>query len=216
MNINVRLIVIRLCIIGLVLILCKLGYEKLKSDPGMLLVYFIAIGAIGGFAVVKFVLPWFGDAVSTAILSSGEEVKPDESMKAAAKLAQGDFEGAIVEHQKALAENPAQSFPIGEMAKICAEKLHDPQRALGILEKHLAAQEWPLDDAAFLRFRVIDIHINQLKDLDGAHALLEQVIVDFPQTRHAANAHHKLGEVEQAQYKLITEQRLKAAGGQAS
>jgi tetratricopeptide (TPR) repeat protein len=212
---NTKLVLIRVGIVALVVLLCKWAYDKVADDPGMLLVYFIALGAIGGFLVVKFVLPWFGDAVSTALLSSGEEVKPTESMKAAAKLAQGDYEGAIAEHEKSLQQNPAQSFPVGEIAKIYAEKLNDPQRAIQVLEQHLAAQEWPLDDAAFLCFRVIDIHLVQLKDYDSAHALLQQVIAEFPNTRHAANAHHKLGEVEQAQYKLAAEKRLKA-GGQAS
>lgn len=208
---NIKLIAIRISIIVVAFLLCRWGYFLLKDDPGMLLVYFIAIGAIGGFFVVKFVLPWFGDAVSTAILSSGEEVKIDESMKAAAKLAQGDYEGAITEYEKALRENPAQSFPVGEIAKICAEKLHDPQRALQVLEQHLDAREWTEDDAAFLRFRIIDLHVVHLKDFDTAHALLEKVIADFPNTRHSANAHHKLGEVEQAQYKHMMEQRQKAS-----
>jgi tetratricopeptide (TPR) repeat protein len=213
---NTKLILIRLGIIALVVLICKLAYDKVADDPGMLLVYFIALGAIGGFLVVKFVLPWFGDAVTTALLSSGEEVKPTETMKAAAKLAQGDYQGAIEEHEKSLKQNPAQSFPVGEIAKIHAEKLNDPQTALRVLETHIAAREWPQDDAAFLRFRVIDIHIVQLQDFDTAHVLLERAIADFPNTRHAANAHHKLGEVEKAQYKQMTERRLKAGGNQAS
>jgi len=208
--------IIRLCLIVPFLIVVKIGYDRVKDDVGMLLVYFIAMGALGGFLAVRYVLPWFGDAVGTVVYSSGEEITSDEGLKAAAKLAQGDYEGAISEHEKSLAENPAQTYPISEIANISAKKLHDPQRALKVLQKHLAARSWSEEDAAFLRFRVVDLHLDVLKDFSAARNLLEQIIADFPNTRHSANAHHKLHELEQAEYKLIVEQRTQAANGQAS
>jgi hypothetical protein len=210
---DIKGIIIRLALIGLAIWLITLGYHKLKDDAAMTFIYFIVIALIGALVVAKFILPWIGDAVSTVVYSSGEEVRPDESMKAAAKLAQGDYEGAIAEHEKSLADNPKQSFAVAEIAKICNDKLGDPQRALAVLQHHLAATEWSEDDAAFLRFRVIDLHVDALKDYDGARDLLQQVIVDFPETRHSANAHHRMNEVEQAQFKALQEQRRQQAGG---
>ncbi|MDZ4289573.1 MAG: hypothetical protein U0984_16530 [Prosthecobacter sp.] len=209
---NTKGVLIRLVVLAVIYWLCKLGFDKVRDDPAMMFIYVIVLGLIAGLLLVKYLLPVIGDAVSTAVFSSGEQVRPDESMKAAAKLAQGDYEGAIAEHEKALAENPKQAFVIGEIAKICNDKLGDPQRALTLLKQHLEGTEWTDDDAAFLRFRTIDIHIETLKDYDGALELLRQVIATFPNTRHSANAHHRMNEVEQIQFKQIMEQRLKAGG----
>jgi hypothetical protein len=204
-----RTLIIRLSLIALFLLLAKWGWNHVKGDDGMMMFYFVVMGVIGGSLFVKYVLPWFGDAVGTVVFSSGEEVQVNESLKAAAKLAQGDYEGAISEHEKALHENPMQTFPAAEIAKICAQKLNDPQRGLQVLQKHLASQTWPEDDAAFLRFRMVDIQLETLKDFTQARQLLEQIIADFPNTRHGANANHKLHELEQEEYKLILAQRAK-------
>lgn len=209
---NLKGAAIRLVVLALALGVAKLGWDKVRDDIPMMFIYFIVLGVIAALLTVKYFLPWIGDAVGTVVFSSGEQVRPDESMKAAAKLAQGDYEGAINEHQKALAENPKQSFVVGEIAKIANDKLHDSQRALNVLRHHLAGTEWKEDDAAFLRFRIVDIHVETLKDYETGRELLQQIIADFPNTRHSANAHHKMNEVEQAQYKQIMEQRLKAGG----
>jgi tetratricopeptide (TPR) repeat protein len=195
--------------------LARWGFYKIAAseNPASVFIYVILLGCICAVLVVKYVLPWIGDAVSTSVFSSGEVVRPDESMKAAAKVAQGDYEGAIVEHEKALAENPKQSFAVAEIAKICSLKLGDPQRALRVLEERLAGTEWSEDDAAFLRFRIVDICTEDLQDYEKAREVLQQVIANFPNTRHSANAHHKLGEVEQAQFKALQAQRTKPASG---
>jgi tetratricopeptide (TPR) repeat protein len=207
---NPRL-VIRLCLIGLALLLAIWGWEKVKDDPGMMFVYFVAMGSIGGFLAVKFLVPWIGDVIGTLVFSSGEQITVDKSSRAAVKLAQGDYEGAIHEHEKALHENPAQTFPIAEIAKIWTDKLHDPKRGLAVLQEHLSARDWPEDDAAYLMFRALDIKMDVLKDYEGARQLLQEVIGKFPNTRHSANAHHKLNEIDQAEFKQLAEQRLKQA-----
>lgn len=137
------------------------------------------------------------------------------SMKAVAKMAQGDYEGAIEEYEEMLRNEPDKPFPIGEMARIYAEKLKDPQKALAVLQKHLNSHAWPEDDSAFLMFRMVDIQVEALGDLEGARERLQQIIGAFPNTRHSANAHHKMNEVEQQQFKLTMEQRLKSGNADA-
>lgn len=207
-----RTLIIRLCFIAVFLWLARQGWERLKDDDGMLLVYFIGLGIVIGLLFVIYVLPWFGDAIGTAVFLSGEEIRHDENLKAAAKVAQGDYEGAIAEHEKSITDNPHQTFPISEIANLYARKMHDPQRAIQVLQKHLTDHTWPEDDTAFLRFRIIDIYLETLKDFGGARSLLEKIISDFPNTRHSANAHHKLREIEQAEFKRIAEQRANATG----
>ncbi len=102
-------------------------------------------------------------------------------------------------------------YPLSEIAKIYSEKLNNPDQALLFLQGHLEAKEWPVDDAAFIMFRMIEVHADVKKDYQMAHDLLEEVIANFPNTRHSANAHHRLHEVEQAEYQLIMAERAKEA-----
>ncbi|HEY1051370.1 MAG TPA: hypothetical protein VGE39_16475, partial [Prosthecobacter sp.] len=71
-------------------------------------------------------------------------------------------------------------------------------------------------DAAFIMFRIADVHLTHRHDFEAARDMLEQVIGNFPNTRHSANAHHKIGEVEQAQFKQLQEQRAKGGGAGAA
>ncbi len=203
-------ILIRACIVGIVVLLLMASWHGLKdANPGTQLIFFLLVGAGGGIFMIKYVIPWLGDAVTTGLLSSGEEIQRDDQTKAVASLAQGDYEQAIELYEKVLEDKPEDPFPIAEIAKIYLEKMQDPKRALDFIQSHLESRDWPVDDAAFLMFRMIDIHVENLHEYQLAHDLLQEVIANFPNTRHSANAHHKLHEVEQAQYKVIMEQRLK-------
>ncbi|MCB1277573.1 hypothetical protein [Prosthecobacter sp.] len=204
-------LVIRICVVTLAFLIIALIWNSLKdAGDGMKLVFVIVVGLIGGIAAVKFVIPWFGDVMGEAVFSSGEKVEQDEMTKAAACIATGDYEGAIGHYEKMLDEKPDDPFPVAEIAKVYAERLHDPQAALRALEEHLQSQEWPVDDAAFIMFRIADVHLTHRHDFETARDMLEQVIGNFPNTRHSANAHHKMSEIEQMQYKLLMEQRTKA------
>lgn len=212
-----RLLIIRLCIVALVAVLLLAAWEKLKdANPGMQLIFFLVVGAGGGLFAIKYLIPWLGDSIGEAVFSSGEQVTHDYQMKAVSKIAQGDYDGAIKLYEGILRDKPEDPFPIAEIARIYIDKMNDPVRALDFIQEHLESKEWPVDDAAFLMFRMIDIHVDNLHDYDTAHDLIEEVIANFPNTRHSANAHHKLHEVEQAQFKKITEERLKHASGEAA
>ncbi len=213
-----RQLVIRLCfaLIGfLVLALIWNSFEK--ADDGMKLVGVFVISGVGGILMVKFVLPWIGDAMGEAVFSSGEVTEQDEMTKAAACISQGDYAGAIGHYEKMLEEKPNDPFPVAEIAKVHAERLHDPDAALQVLSDHLQSKDWPVDDAAFLMFRIAEVQQNHRHDFDAARDMLEQIVTNFPNTRHSANAHHRTSEIEQAQYKHLMEQRAKAsAAGAAS
>jgi outer membrane protein assembly factor BamD (BamD/ComL family) len=146
--------------------------------------------------------------------SSGEEVTADEKMRAAAKMAQGDYQGAIAEYQKMYSEKPDDPFPISEIAKIQADKLEAPEMAVDFLQEHLQAREWTEDHAAFLMFRVSEVHM-KTKDYEAAKDILEQVVGNFPGTRHSANAKHKINEIEQLQFKELQTKRSQQGGATA-
>ena len=174
---------------------------------------FIAIFALGGTAAILFViyvLPMLGDAAGEALYSSGERVKPSEGLKAAAKIAAGDYEGAIQEYEKHLEEKPDDAFAVSEVAKLRHDKLGQPEQALAFLQEKLEGREWTQDDAAFLMFRIADIHTER-KSYEDAKSVLEQVVGAFPGSRHSANARHKINELEQLEYKELQSLRAKTA-----
>lgn len=196
----------------LVLIGGYLAYQKvMAASDGMKLVYFIALGGVGGVLAVKYLLPWIGDAMGQSVFSSGEETEQDDMMKAAACMSQGNYEGAIGFYKKMMEEKPEDPFPVAEIAKVYAERLHEPQMALNELRQHLQSREWPVDDAAFIMFRIAEVNMTHLHDYAEAREILEQVIGNFPGTRHSANAYHKISEIEQLEFKHIQEQKNKAA-----
>lgn len=205
-------LIIRLCAVALAILAAIMGWNMIdKENTGGLFIYMIVVGVVGGLVGVKYVIPWIGDAMGTFFFSSGEQVVMDDSMKAVAKLAQGDYEGAIAEYEKIAKEKPEDSFPVAEIAKIYSDKMDDPRRALAYLQAKIEGKEWEQDAAAFLMFRMVDLHADKLNDYQAARDMLEQVVANFPSTRHSANAHHKLREVEQAQFKAAMDQRLKSS-----
>jgi len=210
-------LIIRICLVTLALLVIALICTFFKeAGDGTKLVMVIALGLAGGLLAVKYVIPMLGDAMSEAVFSSGEQMEQDEMTKAAAKIAQGDYQGAIAHYEKMLEDKPDDPFPVAEIAKVHAERLRNPQAALKALEEHLQSKDWPVDDAAFIMFRIADVHLTHRHDYDAARDMLEQVISNFPNTRHSANAHHRMSEIEQLQYKLLMEQRAKAAASGAA
>lgn len=184
-----------------------LALEIPKLDIGTLFVVVVVGGCVLGILAVKFILPRIGDAVGTFVYSSGGGVEPDESSKAAAKVAQGDYKGAIVEYEKLLASNAEDTLAISEIAKLQAEKLNEPRSALVFLEAQIASRSWSQDNEAFLLDRLADIHLETLNNIEGALEVLEKIIAQFPNTRHSANAHHRVNEIHKAQFKALNQQR---------
>lgn len=198
----------RLCIIGLLVVGGIALAQKLpKLDVGSQFALVLLGGAAIAVMVAKWIVPIMGDAVGTFFYSSGEVATPSENMQAAARLAQGDYEGAIAEYQSILESKPDDTLAIAEITKIRAEKLHDPQGALSFIQQQLESRDWSADNAAFLMFRIVELHMHVLHDFARAQSVLEQVITSFPNTRHSANAHHKIHEVQQAQFKAVSQSR---------
>ena len=209
-------LLIRICVVLLIVIVAMLLWQQLmKASDGVKLVGFIILGVGMGILAVKFVLPWIGDAMGEVVYSSGEHTEQDEMTKAAACISQGDYEGAIDHYNKMLADQPTDPFPVAEIAKVYAERLHDPQSALQALSSHLQSKDWPVDDAAFIMFRIADVYQTHLHEFSLARDMLEQVVTNFPETRHSANARHKIQEIEQAEYQFINEQRARTAAAEA-
>ena len=205
-------LIIRYCLFGLIALgLVYLGLKLPSMDVGSQFVLTVVGGTVIAIVAVKYFVPRFGDWVGTFFYSAGEVIVPDDTMKAAAKVAQGDYEGAIAEYEKMLSENPDNTLAIQEIAKIRAQKLGEPEKALLFLQQQLENRDWTEDGAAFLMFRIAELYQETLHDYAAAESVLQQVIADLPNTRHSANAHHKIHEVQEAQFKAMSAHRPKIA-----
>jgi len=162
-------------------------------------IYLLIICITGGIVVLKWVIPALGDRVAESFYSAPEKAEQSETQKAMALVAQGEYHKALAAFGKILEETPADRFAVMESAKIYQDKLGDTDAAVEVLEKAVGG-EWPADDKCFFIVKLADIHATQRCDFVRARELLDQLIRDHPESNHAANAHHKLREIEEQEF----------------
>ena len=176
--------------------------EGERTIEGILLT-FLSAGIFGIFFVV-YALPFFAQRATHAVFDSGERVEKDIMHDAHSLLAQGDYAGAIAAFRQAAAADPLNRLPWVEIAKIQKTHLEDPAAAIQTIRHALESQEWEINDAAYFLFRLAELYDEVEGDRASAVAIMNQVVEQFPGTRHAANANHKLHEWavadEEAQY----------------
>ena len=66
--------------------------------------------------------------------------------------------------------------------------------AIQTIRHALESQEWEINDAAYFLFRLAELYDEVEGNRATAVAIMNQVIEQFPGTRHSANASHKLHE----------------------
>ncbi len=163
-----------------------------RTFSGILLT-FLSAGLVGILFVVH-VLPFFAQRLTHAVYDSAEVVQRDGMSTARSLLAQGDYEGAIAAFREAAVADPLNRLPWMEIAKIYKDNLEDPQSAIATIRGALETQEWEINDAAYFLFRLAELYDEVNGDRASAIAIMNQVIEQFPSTRHSANAAHKLHE----------------------
>lgn len=168
------------------------GIEGERTFSGILLA-FLSAGLIG-IVFVTEVLPLLAQKMTHAVYDSGEEVEQDAFHDARVLMAQGEWEGAIEAFKEAAAQDPLNRMPYIEIAKIQKNHLEDPAAAIATLREAIEGQEWHENDAAFLMFRLAELYEEDAADRESAVTILEQVMEQFPGTRHSANARTKLHE----------------------
>jgi cytochrome c-type biogenesis protein CcmH/NrfG len=174
------------------------AYETQSEDSSWVMVLFgltVLVGASTGVVLVMTILPWFGDAVGNVVFQPNERADKNPHADAMAAMARGDYHKAIAEYERVYAASPQDSHALSEVARIYCEKLHEPEAAASVLEQALERDLVP-EDAAFLCSRLADVYWNHQHDSVRARELLTQVIGLLPGTRHAANATHRLQEIE--------------------
>ena len=185
----------------------KSKLESLEGDrtfSGILLT-FISSG-IAGIVVVVYLLPFFAQRVTHAVYDSAEMVEKDVMHNARVLVAQGEYHAAIEEFKQAAKAEPLNRLPWVEIAKIYKDNLDDPAAAIQTIRYALESQEWEINDAAYFLFRLAELYDEVQGDRNMAISILQQVVEQFPQTRHSANANARLHEWNMLEERHISQQ----------
>ena len=166
--------------------------EGQRTFNGIIL-SFLSAGLVG-IVFVTWLLPIFAHKLTHAVYDSSEEVEADPFHDARVLMAQGEWDGAIASFKLAAEQDPMNRMPWVEIAKIQKTNLEDPAAAVATLREAIQGQEWEQNDAAFLMFRLAEIYDENMEDRNSAAAILSQVMEQFPETRHSANARSKMHE----------------------
>jgi len=178
--------------------------QHVRSFPedvewSMLVKYYIAIM---GMAVVTALvscislLPLLGEFAGNFLFTPNQEMERSPHADALAKLAMGDFEAAVVEYRKVFDDDPQDTHAASEIVRLYCDKLGQPEAASDFLVEAISVGERTPEEWAYLSERMVDVC--WLKQHDGmrARAILTQIAEQMPETRQAANALHRLQEIE--------------------
>ena len=152
-------------------------------------------GLVGIF-FVRHLLPFFAQRVTHAVYDSAEMVEKDVMHDARSLMAQGDYEGAIAAFQAGRRRRSAQPPAMGGNRQDPEGQPGDPAAAIATIRHALESQAWEVNDAAYFLFRLAELYDEVEGDRASAVAIMNQVIEQFPETRHSANARNKLHEWE--------------------
>jgi len=152
-------------------------------------------GLYGGVLFVMYILPAITDKATSAVLDSNELVETDPLQGARAAYARGDYEESMAVYRSVTDSDPYNRLPWVEISKIQHDNLEDPEASLLTLRTALESHEWPVNDAAYFMGRLAEIYEQDLDDRESCVTILQQMIEIFPETRHSANATHKLREM---------------------
>lgn len=164
--------------------------ESQAAFTGILLA-FLTSGYVG-LVFVAYILPVMANKVTHAMFESGESVEPDAMHDARVLVAQGKYAEAVEAFRLAAGKEEGNRVPWLEMAKLQREQLDDSLGATATLREALEDHTWNEDDAGFLLFRLAELYAEALDDEEAAAEVLGQLIEQFPNTRHSANARHRL------------------------
>lgn len=155
----------------------------------------ILAGVYAGIMFVLYVLPSLTDKATSAVLDSNEMVEDDPLHDARAAYARGDYQEAMSVYLSVTHTDPYNRLPWVEIAKIQHDNLEDPDAAIQTLRNALESHDWSVNDAAYFMGRIADLYVQDKEDHNSAISIYQQMVELFPETRHSANATHKLREL---------------------
>ena len=162
--------------------------------------YFVILGLVAVTAIIVCVtlLPIVGEFLGSFMFTPNQKIERSPHADALAKLNAGDFEGAVEEYKEVFENDPQDIHAASEVVRIYCDKLGDSESAGAFLAEALAVSDRTPEEAAFLSQRLVDVCWNYQRDAIRARAILIKIAEDMPETREAANALHRLQEIDRA------------------
>jgi tetratricopeptide (TPR) repeat protein len=175
----------------------KLGAEADHTLTVLLFGGVILIGILAGTVFAAMVIPAIGDVVGGFFYSPNQQIEKDPHSDALSKMASGDYEGAAEEYVRLWKDHPEDTHAASEAARLYCERLGAHEKARDLLEEAVE-HELPAEEGAFLASRLVDVYWGYDYDAIRSREILIQIAESLPDTRHAANAQHRLLEIERA------------------
>jgi tetratricopeptide (TPR) repeat protein len=173
------------------------GLEADNTKVVLLFAGMTLVGAVAGAVAGIALLPAVGDAFGHFLYDPNEKIQKDPHSAAVAKLAQGDTEGAVEEYVKVWRDNPHDTHALAEIVHLYCDKLKKHEEAEQILTEAVS-MELPPEEAGVAAARLADVYWNYQHDAIRAKEMLVQIAETMPNTKFAANAQHKLLEIDRA------------------
>jgi tetratricopeptide (TPR) repeat protein len=170
-----------------------------NPDTSRVIVLFggtIIDGAVIAVLLTTLIIPAVGTKIGSFFYNPDQKIEHDPHADAIARVLQGDFEGAIEDYEEIFRKDPADTLALSEIARICCRDLGDTARAATVIERALE-DEWTHEQGSFLANRLADIYLLQ-NDPMRARQVLVEIAQNLDGTKYAANALHRLHEVDRA------------------
>jgi hypothetical protein len=174
--------------------------NEAQPDGMKVFMYFgavVLIAVVVGGIVAMSVVPAIGEAIGSYFFNPNEQIEKDPHHDAVACIAKGDYKGAIDHYRRVFNENTADVMAMSEVVHLYCDKLQDTQSAE---QELLAALQHDLtpEQNAFLTSRLADVYWNYQRDAARARPLLVHIAENLPDTKYAANAMHRIREIDHA------------------
>jgi tetratricopeptide (TPR) repeat protein len=173
------------------------GEDADKSKVVLLFAGMTLVGAVAGVIAGLALLPAVGDAAGHFLYDPNEKIQKDPHSAAVAKLAQGETEEAAEEYVKVWRDNPHDTLALTEIVHLYCDKLKKFDEAEAILTEAVS-MSLPPEEAGVAAARLADVYWNYQHDAIRAKEMLVQIAETMPNTKFAANAQHKLLEIDRA------------------
>ena len=196
-----RVLAVVIMLVAMFLLIRQTKVLAAAEEPDMarLVTYYIGIlGLAAVTAVVSCVslLPLLGEFMGNVMFTPNQQIERSPHHDALAKLAAGDFQGAIDEYKAVFEDDPQDIHAASEVVRLYCEKLHETEPAEDFLVEALSYEERTPEEKSFLSQRLVDVCWNYQRDGIRARAILIKIAEEMPETREAANAIHRLQEID--------------------
>jgi tetratricopeptide (TPR) repeat protein len=169
-----------------------------QADPMKPFVYFggvLIVGLIMATVISLSLVPAIGDAIGNIFEAPNQPLERDPRSIAQAKVAQGDYQGAMEIYVDIYEQNPRDSHAVCEIAHLYCDRLGQPENAISVLEQSLDCEHGQ-EEIATITTRLSEIHWKHFHDAERARNLLIHIAETMPETKYAANAMHRLHEID--------------------